>query len=128
MSAYATATWCTADRASSHRGLSSLRGFISHEYGRGLESLDDGVDAEGQLPENFRDRHDDLRRGLSLDDVKEHGDPRDAHQGAADEPEYGQASWHQARPVHQVAEYQPVPYPDNESRPRSRTTCTARVT
>jgi hypothetical protein len=40
-----------------------------------LESLDDGVDAKGQLPENFWDCHDELRRGLSVDDAKDHGDP-----------------------------------------------------
>ena len=56
-------------------------------------------------------------RGAWLADVKQHGDPRSAQQGTCDEPQYGHAPWHQAGPVHQVAQDQPVPDADNEAWP-----------
>ena len=55
-----------------------------------------------------------------LDHAEHDGDARDHDQRPSDEPQHRHTSWHQARPVHQVSEDEPVrnageePWPDEE--------------
>src|SRR5215213_7705179 len=53
----------------------------------------------------------------SLDDPEQDGDPRSDDQGTTDETQHCHGPWHKARPVHQVAQYQPVADADDEAGP-----------
>src|SRR5215207_3370201 len=77
----------------------------------------DGLCDDADGGDDMTTKHGDLRRGVWLDDVEQHGDPGSAEQGTSDEPQHGHAAWHQARPVYQVAQDQPIPDADNEARP-----------
>jgi hypothetical protein len=88
---------------------------VAGEDGRGPESLDGRVDAERQLPEELRDGRDALARAPRFDDVEQDGDPRGADQRPSDEPQHRHARWHQAGPVHEVTEHQPVADADDEA-------------
>ena len=96
------------------RGGSPAREAGLQDWGC-LEPLDDGVDAERQLPDELRDGRDGLRRAAFVDYVEHHPEPRNADESASDESQYRQASRHEAGPVHQVAKDQPVPDAENEA-------------
>jgi hypothetical protein len=62
------------------------------------------VDTERQLPDELRNRRDTLQRGPTVDDVEHDGDSRGSDQWTSDEPQHRHAAWHQAGPIHQVAQ------------------------
>src|SRR6476661_5659740 len=68
--------------------------------GAGLETFDDEVDPEGELPHGYRGYDDQGRRRGAEEDCDGRGD----EQGGTDEPQRRNETWHEARPVHQGAE------------------------
>jgi hypothetical protein len=52
--------------------------------------------------------------------TEHHGGRRNKDQRAADEPKQCHAPWHEARPVHQVAEQEPVADADTEAGPEQK--------
>src|SRR3984957_16319213 len=107
---------CGLLRGGHHRVHVSRRASLSGD-GRRLESLDHEVDAQRQLPEDLRDRRDELRCGAWLDDVEQHGGPRDDDQRTSDQAQDRHAPRHEAGAVHQVTQDQPVPDADDPARP-----------
>src|SRR4051812_13542974 len=91
-----------------------LAALVADRRGR-LEALERQVDADRRLPDDLRDREQELRRPGGLEGAEHHGDPRQAQQRAADEPEHRQPAWQQAGGVHQVAEDQSVADADDEA-------------
>ena len=61
------------------------------------------------------DRRDALHRASVLPQVEQDADPGKGDEGAADESQHGKAAWHQAGPVHQVGQDQPVADADDEA-------------
>src|SRR6185437_6615160 len=72
------------------------------------EALDGEPDAEHGLEERFWEGQRAGRAGELREQLEQFPGPRDDGERARDEAQHGDGPWHQAGPVHQVTEYQPV--------------------
>src|SRR5918993_1919751 len=80
-------------------------------------ALDDEIDADPQLPNELRDRHQRLYRATGRNDVQDDEGSRDDDERPTDQPEHGKARGHQAGPVHEPPQDQAVPDADEDARP-----------
>ena len=81
-----------------------------------IESLHNEPDAKTQLPNELRDDHEAPQHRHWLEDPEQYADETSEEHRTNDESQQGHAPGHQARAVHQVAQYQPVPDADDEAR------------
>src|SRR5919109_1379926 len=89
----------------------------SARMGDDLNPETKGVDAERELPNDLGNRRDPLHDSAGVVEVEQHAGPREGLERTSDQSQQRQSPRRQAGPVHQVAQDEPVPDPDNPAGP-----------